>query len=103
MATESHRLWINGLNGDLLIENNNDYRDTTRRGKDFSYHSTGKIESAGLKSAKVYALRWLAGKKDVGIGLEIQAEATAMLAFIAFSFSTASCFTLAMLCSLMVS
>jgi hypothetical protein len=49
--------------------NNDGYKDRTRRGKDFSYHSTGMIESAGSKSAKVYALRWVAGKKDNGIRL----------------------------------
>ena len=35
--------------------------------------------------------------------LYIYAEATAMLAFIAFNFSAASCFTSAMLCSLIAS
>jgi hypothetical protein len=66
----SQRLWISGRNRDLLIGNNSGYRDRTRRGEDFSYYSTGIIELAGSKSAKVYALGWAARTKDNGIRIE---------------------------------
>jgi hypothetical protein len=74
--------------------NNDCYGDRIWRGKNFSYHSTRIIELAESKSAKVYALR-RAERRTTLFRLEILAEATAMLAFIAFIFSTASCFTLA--------